>query len=136
MADASSSQIERMDKFGLNLGIAFQMMDDILDVIGNKELLGKPTGIDLRDGNPSLPIVLSVGNGETPISNAFKTSHPTVGLINTALKAMCNGTVIDQSLAFSRKYASKAFSPIEDFPSSPYMNGMKAMIKLMLERNS
>src|ERR1051325_4310936 len=43
-AGAGRALVEEMDRYGLNLGIAFQMIDDVLDVVGHKELLGKPTG--------------------------------------------------------------------------------------------
>ena len=136
MAGASSSQINGMDQFALNLGIAFQMVDDVLDVVGHRDLLGKPTGIDLRDGNPSLPIVLSIGNSHNRISHTFKSAHPTGRKIKAALDAMCDGTAIDQAMAFSREYAYKAFSPIEELPPSPYLNSMKSLVQLIVERNS
>src|ERR1044071_4055590 len=64
LAGANSSLIEVTEQYGLNMGIAFQMVDDILDVVGHAELLGKPIGMDLRDGNPSLPIILALGEGD------------------------------------------------------------------------
>jgi octaprenyl-diphosphate synthase len=45
---------------GHHIGMAFQMIDDLLDVVGNASITGKPTGADLREGNPSLPIVLAL----------------------------------------------------------------------------
>jgi len=45
---------------GHHIGMAFQMIDDLLDVVGQSSVTGKPTSADLRDGNPSLPIVLAL----------------------------------------------------------------------------
>ena len=45
---------------GVHVGLAFQMQDDLLDVEGTSARTGKPRGLDLRDGNPSLPIVLAL----------------------------------------------------------------------------
>jgi octaprenyl-diphosphate synthase len=53
LAGANAASVEDTHRYGLNMGVAFQMVDDILDVVGHIELLGKPTGMDLRDGNPS-----------------------------------------------------------------------------------
>jgi len=69
LAGANPTMVRKMDQYGLNLGIAFQMIDDVLDIVGHKELLGKPTGMDLRDGNPSLPIILALNAGQTVVTD-------------------------------------------------------------------
>jgi octaprenyl-diphosphate synthase len=60
LAGAAPSLIEELAAAGRHLGMAFQMQDDLLDVDGTAVLTGKPEGLDLRDGNPSLPIVLGL----------------------------------------------------------------------------
>ena len=52
-----------MADYGVNLGIAFQIIDDVLDITGNPEILGKPTGSDIREGNVTLPAILVFNNG-------------------------------------------------------------------------
>ncbi len=54
---ADEGVCEAMRQFGLNLGLAFQIMDDVLDLEGDEELLGKPTGSDLVQGNVTLPVI-------------------------------------------------------------------------------
>jgi octaprenyl-diphosphate synthase len=58
LAGAPAALVEAMASCGRNVGLAFQVSDDLLDVEGQTAMTGKPRGIDLRDGNPSLPIVL------------------------------------------------------------------------------
>src|SRR5438128_6976599 len=70
LAGAGRPLVEEIGRCGLNLGIAFQIVDDVLDVVGHKELLGKPTGIDLQDGNPSLPIILALSDGQAAVLEA------------------------------------------------------------------
>jgi geranylgeranyl pyrophosphate synthase len=60
LAGAPASVVEAMRNCGLHVGRAFQMQDDLLDVESTSARTGKPRGLDLRDGNPSLPIVLSL----------------------------------------------------------------------------
>jgi len=72
LAGAHSSLVDEAESYGLNMGIAFQMVDDILDVVGHIDLLGKPIGMDLRDGNPALPIILSVIDGDPATIDAFE----------------------------------------------------------------
>ena len=136
LAGASPSLVEEMDQYGLTLGIAFQIIDDVLDVIGHKELLGKPTGMDLRDGNPSLPIILALNAGQQAVAEAFECSHPTDEKIRQAIEAFGQGTAIQQAKALSRTYAEQAFNPVKKLPPSLYRNGLKTLIQLIIERNS
>jgi octaprenyl-diphosphate synthase len=59
LADASPELIEKMARLGNALGLSFQMIDDLLDVLGPEHKIGKPVGSDLRAGIPSLPVVLA-----------------------------------------------------------------------------
>ena len=135
LAGANPALVEQMDQYGLNLGIAFQIIDDVLDVIGHEELLGKPTGIDLRDGNPSLPIILAKNAKQRTVTEAFECSHPTDQKIRQAIDAIGRGTVIDEAKALSRSYAEKALGPVKKLPPSLYRNGLKSLIQLITERN-
>src|SRR5439155_347884 len=60
LAGAPAALLDAMGSCGRHVGLAFQVSDDLLDVEGQPAVTGKPRGIDLRDGNPSLPIVLAV----------------------------------------------------------------------------
>ena len=135
IAGAPAAQVETAAGFGLNLGIAFQIMDDVLDVVGTRDLLGKSTGMDLRDGNPSLPIVLSLLDGHRAVSRVFQTSSPTESDIRQALDAMENGTVIERARNFARKYTIKACQEIDRLPGSADRDGLKALGRLLTDRD-
>jgi len=60
LAEAAPRTIEAMEQLGLALGLAFQMVDDLLDILGPEEKIGKPVGSDLRAGIISLPVVMSI----------------------------------------------------------------------------
>jgi geranylgeranyl pyrophosphate synthase len=134
-AGAGRELVEEMDRYGLNLGIAFQMIDDVLDVVGHKELLGKPIGIDLRDGNPSLPIILSLHARQAAVVRAFKSSRPEEAEIREALAAIEQGPAIEEARKLSRTYAEKALGPVKKLPPSLFRNALKTLISLLVERN-
>lgn len=136
IAGASAEQVAVAANFGLNLGIAFQMMDDVLDVVGRRKLLGKSTGMDLRDGNPSLPIVLSLLDGHQTVSRVFESPTPAEDDIRRALDAMGNGTVIERARSFARKYALMAAREIDKLPESGARDGLKALGRLLTDRDS
>ncbi|MPZ75273.1 MAG: hypothetical protein GEU77_01985 [Deltaproteobacteria bacterium] len=135
LAGAHSSLVEETERFGLNMGIAFQMVDDILDVTGHIELLGKPTGMDLRDGNPSLPIILALQAGENAVCEAFECSQPTEKQITAALNALRTGNAIQEAKATSKRYAEDALKSIKKFPPSLYRNGLKTLVQLIIDRD-
>lgn len=135
LAGANPSLIEVMGQYGLNLGVAFQIIDDVLDVVGHKELLGKPTGMDLRDGNPSLPIILALNEGQKVVSEIFACSHPTDEKIQRAIEAIGQGTAIHQAKNLSKSYAEQALKPIKKLPPSLYRNGLKTLVQLIIERD-
>lgn len=134
LADAPPDQIEWMGHYGLNLGIAFQMIDDVLDVVGHQELLGKPIGMDLRDGNPSLPIVLSIIERQEAVLEAFECHQPSEAKIKGAIEAMGRGMAIRQAITFSKRYAVKASKFIEKLPPSSYRNRLRGLVQLIIER--
>ncbi len=134
-AGAGAALVEEMDQYGLNLGIAFQMIDDVLDVVGHKELLGKPVGMDLRDGNPSLPIILALKAGQPAVTEAFQCAQPDEDQIGAALAAIGRGPAIEEARALSRGYAEQALGPVKKLPPSLYRNALKTLIQLIVERH-
>jgi octaprenyl-diphosphate synthase len=136
LAGAAPHLIEVIGQYGLNLGIAFQVIDDVLDVVGSEELLGKPVGMDLRDGNPSLPIILALSEGHAAVLEAFELAQPTELKIQQAIQAMAQGAAIHQAKVFSKSYSDEAFRLLEKLPPSLYRNGLKTLVQLIAERQS
>jgi octaprenyl-diphosphate synthase len=135
LAGANSGFVEENDRYGLNMGIAFQMVDDILDVVGHVELLGKPTGMDLRDGNPSLPIILALQPEHAAVCEAFETTQPTETQVVAALDAIKSGAILQQAKSIARGYAEEAVKSIRKFPPSLYRNGLKTLVQLIIDRD-
>jgi octaprenyl-diphosphate synthase len=135
LAGAHSHLIDETERYGLNMGIAFQMIDDILDVVGHAQLLGKPTGMDLRDGNPSLPIILALQNGDSLVREVFECEKPTETQIVAALEALRTGPAIQQAKALSKRYAEEALKSIKKLPPSLYRNGLKTLVQLIIDRD-
>jgi len=135
LAGARSPLVEETGRYGLNMGIAFQMVDDVLDVVGHADLLGKPTGMDLRDGNPALPIILAVIDGDVTVRDAFESDAPTEAEIQAALAAIKNGPAIQEAKLLSKRYAKEALKSVKKLPPSKYRNGLKSMVQLIIDRD-
>ncbi|KPK70286.1 hypothetical protein AMJ71_02055 [candidate division TA06 bacterium SM1_40] len=65
LADGSKADREALSDFGWNFGIAFQIVDDLLDFVGSGRKMGKPVGVDLRDGRVTLPLLYMLKEGST-----------------------------------------------------------------------
>ena len=135
LAGAHPALVDETERYGLNMGIAFQMVDDILDVVGHPDLLGKPTGMDLRDGNPALPVILAVINGDLVVSEVFDCSQPSEQQIRAALAAIKKGASIREARLLSKSYAEAALASVKKLPPSKYRNGLKTLVQLIIDRD-
>ena len=134
LAGASPDLIEEIGQYSLNLGIAFQIVDDVLDIVGHQELLGKPTGIDLRDGNPSIPIILALKEGHKAVFEAFQHPTPSEDKIGEAIQAISQGSAIHKARILSNTYAEQALKGIKRFPPSIYRDGLETLVRLIVDR--
>lgn len=92
--DRAEAEREALARYGQNVGIAFQIRDDILDVTGRGKLLGKPVGKDLREGKFTLPLVLALEASETSERNQ----------VVKKLKRRERGGRVDFALEFIRRH--------------------------------
>jgi octaprenyl-diphosphate synthase len=135
LAGANAALVEETERFGLHMGIAFQMVDDVLDVAGHPDLLGKPTGMDLRDGNPALPIILALKNGDTTVLDAFECQTPSESQVAAAIKSIKTGPAIEEAKALAKRSAHEALKSIKKLPPSLYRNALKTLVQVVIDRN-
>ena len=84
LAGTPPALVDAMAGCGRDLGLAFQLSDDLLDVAGRPAVTGKPRGIDLRDGNPSLPIVLAMAR-DPEFARVFADPEPDAAQVEQTL---------------------------------------------------
>jgi octaprenyl-diphosphate synthase len=138
LAEASPAVIEAMGSFGLNIGIVFQIVDDILDITGDEKTLGKPHGIDILDGKPTLPLILSMQDkthGDR-IKQIFKKDEKSSAEVTEAIGLIKMTDALDASMDLAEEYASKALLDLEVLRPSEYKEALKALTKAILERKA
>ena len=106
VADLPKTDIERLGEFGRNFGMAFQLIDDVLDLIGDPEKLGKPVGNDLRSGVLTLPVLLELHGDRSRDIRALLAEKET-GLDQIA-RLLKDGGRIDETIEVARTYAEAA----------------------------
>ncbi len=128
----ASEQVDMLGQFGYDLGVAFQIMDDILDFTGDETALGKPAGSDLRRGIITLPLIYAVdAGGDGDLAAAIDTSDES----HTAWAiAEVQRLGVDRAQAEAQRLAEQALSYLASFPDSPARRMLHTMARFVLER--
>jgi octaprenyl-diphosphate synthase len=132
LAGAPAGLIEAMAACGRHIGLAFQVSDDLLDVVGQPSVTGKPRGIDLRDGNPSLPIVLALQTD--PELKRLFARHPTPDEIDAGLAQISRTGVLGAVAAEADGHVRSALDALARLPASPYRTALDGLTRGLTER--
>jgi octaprenyl-diphosphate synthase len=133
MAGASPEVVESMATCGFCVGMAFQAIDDLLDVQGDGDLTGKPTGADLKDGNPSLPLVLAISL-DPEVKRVFQKKHPTASEIKDSLERVRRLGVLDEVQELAHSYGKQALTALDRLAPSVYYDSLSFFIHQMIDR--
>jgi octaprenyl-diphosphate synthase len=138
MAGASEEQVNALSKFGLNLGIAFQLADDLLDFTSNDAILGKAAGADLIEGKLTLPLIL-LRNVDADIADQLEIvmidgSYDGVSR-NKLIRALENSGCLDQARARAYEYATAARKNLEVLRQTEYRGALGDLPAFVIERS-
>jgi octaprenyl-diphosphate synthase len=133
LAKAPPAMVEALARCGLHIGLTFQIIDDLLDVSGAEEQLGKPVGIDIREGNPSLPIVLALPRDDE-VRRVFARPKPTETDVSRALDRLRRSKVMQQGRALAAEHAATARDALSAVPESTYRQNLFWLIDELVER--
>ncbi len=107
---ASKEDQEGLESYGLNLGLSFQITDDLKDLIGSKEELGKEPGNDLKEGTLTLPMMIALEESSRSdvIKDLLRKDDPERDEIEKGIEIIKRSGAMEESLRYSREYAEKA----------------------------
>ena len=118
-ASNKEKDISNLSSFGRNLGIAFQITDDLIGVMGNPKVTKKPVGNDLREGKKSLPILLAIkaarGKDKKIIQKAFGNSKVTKKNLDEAVNVIRSLGIEENVRNQALKYAEKAEKSLDNY---------------------
>ncbi|MBA4405949.1 polyprenyl synthetase [bacterium] len=134
-----SVKISAMRDFGENLGIAFQIRDDILDYIGTKKVFGKPLGGDIKEKKITLPLIYALK----------RSSKDERGKIIKLIRNGANKTEVDSVISFVKKYdgikyaesianeySTKALNSLKIFDESESRSSLESLVSFVVERKN
>jgi octaprenyl-diphosphate synthase len=130
---------DALHQYGLAFGVAFQLIDDILDITQDQEALGKPSCGDIVEGKKTLPILfMREGLGEADRHRLNQMIGRRIADPDRAWAARameCSGARA-RTEAIARKYAASAYAALEPAPRTPYKDSMQALTEFVLVRDS
>ena len=134
LSDASAETIESLYSYGRNLGLAFQIVDDILDFSGSTEVLGKPAGLDLASGKLTSPVFYALKQQpylEILIEREFSEPED----LNKALELIKDSDGIEQARQLAKNLASKAAQSLNCLSASDSKNALYELTNYVVSRS-
>jgi len=138
LVDLPDAQAVALFNYGYNLGICFQLIDDLLDFTSTTEVLGKPALSDLKEGKMTLPLILAMPRAtprERELIARVATSKSFDGIDPAEVLAIASRyQTIDETREIARDYATRARLSLEPFADSPAKEALETALDFVMER--
>ena len=136
---ANDTQSARLGEFAWNLGMAFQLIDDILDFTSKETILGKPVGNDLAEGKVTLPLLYSLTETTREETRMIETilkdrSYERVPF-STVLEIIEKYKGVEKAHERAQQFTARARQVIDTFPDSPYRKAVLTIADIITERD-
>jgi octaprenyl-diphosphate synthase len=128
LAGADDDTVSAVDAYAHNLGLVFQIVDDVLDIIGDPEKLGKPVGVDVAQGMGVSTVAVQQQNGRKQVE---ATSDPYQALMSRLRES----GAAEAALAEAHEIAGRARAALHALPPSEARDAMEELIDAVLERD-
>ncbi len=138
VAERPEAEEQALARFGLNLGIAFQLVDDALDYAADQAILGKTVGDDFREGKITLPVLMAYQSGDAA-ERAFwqrtiETGEQTDADLGEAMRLIANTRAIDRTLDRAGEFANVAKAALEIFPDAVFRRTLRDVTDYTVRR--
>lgn len=138
LSGASEPEVQALKSYGYNLGLAFQIIDDILDFSGDEATLGKPAGSDLAQGTLTLPAIMFLErypSAENPIRLAYENGRHSEDL-RVAAEAVRRSDFVEDSRRVACDFVQRAEDSLESLPEAPPKQALAALAGFGLQRTA
>lgn len=138
VADAPEDEIQRLRFYSKQLGMAFQVVDDILDVHSTAEQIGKPTGGDLRQGTMTLPTFLYMENAspseQADVERVIEGVDRSDDAVNAVLARINASAAVRRAAEVARTFVEEAKSAIAGLPDVPARRSLLDLADFVIQR--
>lgn len=135
LVGAPESGVKALRDYGHQLGMAFQIMDDVLDFVGSSKEMGKPVGSDMRQGIVTLPIIyyLDLHPDDELLVQVFE-GHAGNGVVEAAVARIREAGAMDAAMRDARAYVQRAQAALTELPGNGYRQGMFDLADFVVQR--
>ncbi|CCW67793.1 unnamed protein product [Phytomonas sp. Hart1] len=134
LADPGNEELELLAfKFGKHLGIAFQIVDDCLDIMGDEKELLKPKMADLNQGIATMPVLLAAQK-DSKVDAAVRRRFTAEGDIDYCIQVIKKMGTVDEALQKANDHCQLGLAQLRKLHASPARDSLEASLKLVLER--
>ena len=140
LGGVSKAHADALREYGFNLGMTFQLVDDLLDFTGDAEAVGKPVGSDLREGKVTLPLIhlqhqQHDGAGRRIVRDVIASHTVTGEQWNELLHSLKEHASIDYAYRRAVEFAERAKKPLYAFPPGSERDALLALPDYVLSRD-
>jgi len=135
LSEAPEKSVTALKEYGHNLGIAFQIVDDILDFIGTEDELGKPIGSDLAQGTLTLPTMLLLERypENNPVKSLFENKDKQKN-VELAIELIRNSSIVEECYAVASEYCTKAYQNLSLLPENSSRQALTDLTNYVIVR--
>lgn len=133
LSGLSEELTEQLYGYGRNLGLAFQIVDDILDFTSSEEVLGKPAGSDLRSGNLTAPVLYALEQ-KPQLATFIEREFSQAGDFEQAIAAVHESSGIPQSRELAAQHTAAAVECLRGLPDSEPLQSLRSIADYVLRR--
>ncbi|MCE2926785.1 MAG: polyprenyl synthetase family protein [Rickettsiales bacterium] len=138
VASGQSGYDIKLRQFGTHIGMAFQLIDDVLDYIADEQTLGKTIGDDFREGKVTLPIILAYKHSSASEQEFWKRTisdgQQETGDLSQAIQLMNKYNAINQTIAMAEQYCDQACQDLASFEPSAAKDAMLDVVEFCRQR--
>ena len=138
IAGADAAVIDACSRYGYHLGMAFQLIDDVLDYSGDSGVLGKNIGDDLAEGKPTLPLIrimtAASRQDAATVRDAIATKNASG--ITSIVQILHQCGALDYTRATARRHRDLAASALEEIPGHPQVGALRELLELAILRDN
>jgi octaprenyl-diphosphate synthase len=138
-AGADTAAEEKLGEFAWNLGMAFQLIDDMLDFTSREQTLGKPVGGDLKEGKVTLPLVYALEKASTAerrqVENVLRERTYDSTSFAEIFSMIERGGGIQRTRERAQQFTERARQLVAEFPEGPYQRALCTLTDLVTERD-
>jgi len=136
IADAAAPRVQALARYGIHLGNAFQLIDDVLDYQGDVDTIGKNVGDDLADGKTTLPLIYAMRHGNAEQAHVIRQAieKGDVSQLAAVAQAIESTRAIEYTSSLAEKEAQQAVAQLADLPDSEYRQSLERLALFVVER--